>query len=56
MNKDTRNPRQGGTKERHIVLPPSVPRYRLTDLLKDTTPETLRAGFEWDDPRGREAI
>jgi len=43
-------------EEGRIVLTPSVPRYRLAELLKDTTPEALRESFEWDEPRGREIV
>ena len=35
-----------------LILAPS--RYVLADLLKGTTPETMREAFEWGPDKGRE--
>jgi len=55
-DKNTRDRGRGTSGGARVVLSPSLPRYRLTDLLKDTTPEALRDSFAWDEPRGREVI
>lgn len=39
-----------------LVVAPALPRYRLEDLLAETSPEDLRAAFEWDPPAGREHV
>lgn len=39
-----------------IVIAPGRPRYRLDELLADTTPEAIREAFDWGPDVGREAV
>jgi antitoxin MazE len=43
--------------DHRIIITPARPRYRLADLLKDTTPETYRAAsVDWGPDVGREIV
>ncbi|HEY2446130.1 MAG TPA: AbrB/MazE/SpoVT family DNA-binding domain-containing protein [Rhizomicrobium sp.] len=39
-----------------IVLSRARPHYRLEDLLAGMTPRAMRAAFDWESDRGREAV
>jgi antitoxin MazE len=43
--------------DHRIIITPARPRYTLADLLKDTTPESYRAGdVDWGPDTGREIV
>ncbi len=39
-----------------IVIAPTRPRYRLTDLLVNMTPQAVRGAFNWGDDVGHERV
>jgi antitoxin MazE len=39
-----------------IVIAPARPRYVLSQLLDDMTPEAMREAFDWGPDRGREIV
>ena len=39
-----------------LIIEAAAPRYRLGDLLKNMTPDTAHAAFDWGPDLGREIV
>ena len=39
-----------------VLIRSAKPRYTLDELLEGTTPEAMRAAFDWGDDVGREVV
>ncbi len=43
-------------RDGEVIVRAAAPRYRLDDLLRGMTPETMRDAFDWGPDQGREAV